>query len=153
MPARILVVDDDPDILEVTRFAVEKAGFGTAFASDGLAAISAYQTEKPDLIVLDIGLPEKDGLEVCREIRRDVSLDTVPIMVLSARGEEVDKVAVLELGADDYMVKPFAPRELVARAKRLVARAAMSTASAQPVDPSYMDALATSMPDNIATCV
>lgn len=95
MPARILVVDDDPDILEVTGFAVEKAGFETLFASDGLAAINAQQQEDPDLIVLDIGLPEMDGLEVCREIRK---ISEVPILFLTARDEEIDRILGLELG-------------------------------------------------------
>ncbi|WP_171136474.1 response regulator transcription factor [Ruegeria sp. HKCCC1038] len=130
MRARILVVDDDPDILEVTRFAVEKAGFGTAFASDGLAAISAYQTEKPDLIVLDIGLPEKDGLEVCREIRKS---SDVPILFLTARDDEIDRIIGLEIGADDYLTKPFSPRELVARIKAILKRSAPAPAPDEPV--------------------
>ena len=119
MPARILVVDDDPDILEVTGFAVEKAGFETLFASDGLAAINAQQQEDPDLIVLDIGLPEMDGLEVCREIRK---ISEVPILFLTARDEEIDRILGLELGADDYLTKPFSPRELVARIKAILKR-------------------------------
>ena len=119
MPARILVVDDDPDILEVTGFAVEKAGFETLFASDGLAAINAQQQEDPDLIVLDIGLPEMDGLEVCREIRK---ISEVPILFLTARDEEIDRILGLELGADDYLTKPFEFEELLARVRSLLRR-------------------------------
>lgn len=128
MPARILVVDDDPDILEVTGFAVEKAGFETLFASDGLAALNASREENPDLIVLDIGLPEMDGLEVCREIRKS---SDVPILFLTARDDEIDRIVGLELGADDYLTKPFSPRELVARIKAILKRSAPA-APAQP---------------------
>jgi len=119
MSARILVVDDDPDILEVTRFAIEKAGFETCFASDGLAAIAAQRRDAPDLVVLDIGLPERDGLEVCRDIRK---FSDVPILFLTARDEEIDRIVGLELGADDYLTKPFSPRELVARIKAILKR-------------------------------
>ncbi|UWQ81614.1 response regulator transcription factor (plasmid) [Leisingera sp. S132] len=130
MPARILVVDDDPDILEVTGFAVEKAGFETVFASDGLAALDASREENPDLIVLDIGLPEKDGLEVCREIRKS---SDVPILFLTARDDEIDRIVGLELGADDYLTKPFSPRELVARIKAILKRSAPAPAASEPV--------------------
>ncbi|MFS4582777.1 response regulator [Phaeobacter sp. C3_T13_0] len=127
MAARILVVDDDPDILEMTGFAVQKAGYETLFASDGLDALDTNQQERPDLIVLDIGLPEKDGLEVCREIRK---FSDVPILFLTARDDEIDRIVGLELGADDYLTKPFSPRELVARIKVILKRSA--PAMAQP---------------------
>lgn len=130
MPARILVVDDDPDILQVTGFAVEKAGYETLFASDGLAALSASREERPDLIVLDIGLPEMDGLEVCREIRKS---SDVPILFLTARDDEIDRIVGLELGADDYLTKPFSPRELVARIKAILKRSAPAPAQPDPV--------------------
>lgn len=130
MPARILVVDDDPDILEVTRFAIEKAGYAPLLASDGLTALDTNRQENPDLIVLDIGLPEKDGLEVCRDIRKS---SDVPILFLTARDDEVDRIVGLELGADDYLTKPFSPRELVARIKAILKRSAPSPAQPDPV--------------------
>lgn len=130
MPARILVVDDDPDILEVTRFAIEKAGYAPFLASDGLTALDTNRQENPDLIVLDIGLPEKDGLEVCRDIRKS---SDVPILFLTARDDEVDRIVGLELGADDYLTKPFSPRELVARIKAILKRSAPSPAQPDPV--------------------
>lgn len=115
----ILVVDDDPHIREVVRFALERAGFGVAEAADGKAALDAFAARSADLVVLDILMPEMDGLEVCRELRRE---SDVPILFLSSRDEEVDRVLGLELGADDYVVKPFSPRELVARVKGILRR-------------------------------
>lgn len=109
---KILVVDDDPHIREVICFALEKAGYVSCVAGDGLAALEAVGTERPSLIVLDIGLPEMDGLEVCRSLRKT---SEVPVLFLSARDDEIDRIVGLELGADDYVVKPFSPRELVAR--------------------------------------
>ncbi|UWR92653.1 response regulator transcription factor [Phaeobacter inhibens] len=130
MPARILIVDDDPDILDVTGFAVEKAGYETLFASDGLNALKASRQQLPDLIVLDIGLPEMDGLEVCREIRK--SFD-VPILFLTARDDEIDRIVGLEIGADDYLTKPFSPRELVARIKAILKRSTPTPAPPEAV--------------------
>lgn len=124
MPSRILVVDDDPNILDVTGIAVEKAGYETLFATDGVTALQSSQTENPDLIVLDIGLPEKDGLEVCREIRKT---SDVPILFLTARDDEVDRIVGLEIGADDYLTKPFSPRELVARIRAILKRTGSSS--------------------------
>lgn len=128
MAGRILVVDDDPNIREVTGFAVEKAGFETLFAENGLDALKTFQRAQPDLIVLDIGLPEMDGLEVCREIRKSA---TVPILFLTARDEEVDRIVGFEMGGDDYLTKPFSPRELVVRIKAILKR---TTFSAEPTD-------------------
>lgn len=118
---QILVVDDDPHIREVVRFALEKAGFDVAEAGDGKTALDAFARKAADLVVLDILMPEVDGLEVCRELRRT---SEVPILFLSSRDEEVDRVLGLELGADDYVVKPFSPRELVARVKGILRRVA-----------------------------
>lgn len=128
MPARILVVDDDPNILEVTGIAIEKAGYETLFATDGVSALGSCQAERPDLIVLDIGLPEKDGLEVCREIRKS---SDVPILFLTARDDEIDRIVGLEIGADDYLTKPFSPRELVARIRAILKRSTASVAQAE----------------------
>ncbi len=120
MSARILIVDDDPNIREVIGFALEKSGYATSFAADGLAALEAARTTLPDLIVLDIGLPEMDGLSVCREIRKT---SEVPILFLTAMDDEVDRILGLEIGGDDYVTKPFSPRELVARIKAILKRA------------------------------
>ncbi|MEM7088765.1 MAG: response regulator transcription factor [Pseudomonadota bacterium] len=119
MSARILIVDDDPNIREVIGFAVERAGFDASFAADGLAAVAASDRDKPDLVVLDIGLPEMDGLEVCREIRRTSDR---PILFLTARDDEIDRIVGLEIGGDDYVTKPFSPRELIARIKVILKR-------------------------------
>ncbi|MCJ2087202.1 response regulator transcription factor [Methylobacterium sp. E-005] len=112
MDRSILVVDDDPHIREVICFALSKAGHVTRTADGGEAALAEFDREPPRLIVLDVGLPGIDGLEVCRRVRR---YSDVPILFLSARDEEIDRVLGLEIGGDDYVTKPFSPRELVAR--------------------------------------
>ncbi len=112
----ILVVDDEPRIVELTRDYLEHAGFEVVAASDGPAALEAARTRPPDLVVLDLGLPGLDGLDVARALPgRD---SDVPIVMLTARDDEVDQLLGLELGADDYITKPFSPRELVARVQR-----------------------------------
>jgi two-component system OmpR family response regulator len=116
---RILVVDDDPHIRDVICFALERAGMMTDRARDGAAALRQFRASAPDLVVLDIGMPELDGLEVCRELRKT---STVPILFLSARDEEIDRILGLEMGGDDYVTKPFSPRELVARVKVILRR-------------------------------
>lgn len=120
MSAKILIVDDDPQIRQVLRIALEREGHELITASDGAAALTLAQSARPDLIVLDIGLPEMDGLEVCRRLRKS---SEVPILFLTARDEEVDRVVGFELGADDYVTKPFSPRELAARVKAILKRA------------------------------
>ena len=115
----ILVVDDEPKILQIARDYMENAGYRVIAASDGAAALQRAQAEQPDLVVLDLGLPGMDGLDVCRQIRRS---SEVPIIMLTARGEESDKLVGLELGADDYIVKPFSPKELVARVRAVLRR-------------------------------
>ena len=115
----ILVVDDEPKIAAIARDYLEHAGFAVVTASTGRAALEAVRRQRPDLVVLDLGLPELDGLDVTREIRRDSSL---PIVMLTARDDELDKLLGLELGADDYLTKPFSPRELVARVKAVLRR-------------------------------
>jgi two-component system, OmpR family, response regulator len=119
MAATILVVDDDPHIREVVRFALDKSGFSTVEAGDGRAALRVFGERKADLIVLDIGMPELDGLGVCREIRKSAD---VPILFLSSHDSEVDRILGLEIGGDDYVAKPFSPRELVARVKVILKR-------------------------------
>jgi len=115
----ILVVDDEPKIAAIARDYLEHAGFAVVTASSGRAALDAVHRQRPDLVILDLGLPELDGLDVTREIRRDSSL---PIVMLTARDDELDKLLGLELGADDYLTKPFSPRELVARVKAVLRR-------------------------------
>ncbi len=116
---RILVVDDDPHIREVVQFALDKEGFDTLEAGDGAQALERFAAERPDLIVLDITMPELDGTEVCRRIRQT---SRTPIIFLSSRDDEIDRVLGLELGGDDYITKPFSPRELVARVKAVLRR-------------------------------
>ncbi|WP_193336944.1 response regulator transcription factor [Devosia beringensis] len=120
MSSRILVVDDEPHIRDVITFALERAGMVVTSARDGAEALIAWRRHAPDLIVLDIGMPERDGLDVCRTIRKT---SEVPILFLSARDEEVDRIIGLEIGGDDYVSKPFSPRELVARVKAILKRA------------------------------
>jgi len=116
---KILVVDDELKIVQLVRDYLEKAGFSVQTASDGLSALAIVHSEKPDLVVLDLGLPRMDGLDVTRELRRN---SNVPIIMLTARGEESDKLIGLELGADDYLTKPFSPKELVARVRVVLRR-------------------------------
>jgi len=116
----ILVVDDDPQIRDVLGMALERAGFLPVMARDGAEGLAKAKSENPALAVLDIGLPEMDGLELCKAIRRDSDL---PILFLTARDDEVDRIVGLELGGDDYVTKPFSPRELVARVRAILKRA------------------------------
>ena len=115
----ILVVDDDPQIRDVLGVALERAGFETVMARDGAEGLSLAKSSEPALAVLDIGLPEMDGLELCKAIRRESDL---PILFLTARDDEVDRILGLELGGDDYVTKPFSPRELVARVRAILKR-------------------------------
>jgi two-component system, OmpR family, response regulator len=116
----VLIVDDDAHIRDVVRFALQKDGFRTVEAADGRSALSSVEAHKPSLIVLDIMMPEMDGTEVCRRVR---ACSTTPIIFLSSRDEEVDRIVGLELGGDDYVSKPFSPRELVARVRAVLRRA------------------------------
>jgi DNA-binding response OmpR family regulator len=124
--AKILVVDDEPMVTEVVGRYLGREGFEVTITADGEEALALARQWSPDLIVLDLMLPGVDGLEVCRTLRRE---SRVPIVMLTARGEEVDRIVGLELGADDYMVKPFSPRELVARIKAVLRRAASQPTS------------------------
>ncbi len=119
MPQTILVVDDEPAIIELLSYNLEKAHYHVLVARDGMEALQIARQQTPDLIILDLMLPGMDGLEVCREIRKTAD---VPIIMLTARSEEVDRVVGLELGADDYVVKPFSVRELMARIKTVLRR-------------------------------
>lgn len=123
MKPKILIVDDEPDALEVLGFKLRESGYAPLFAKDGTRALTVARDERPALIVLDLMLPEVDGLEVCKILRRDPNTATIPVIMLTARAAEMDRVLGLELGADDYVTKPFSPRELVLRIKKLLTRA------------------------------
>jgi len=120
---RILIIEDDRDIVELVRYNLANEGFQVSSANDGSTGLSTLKKTPPDLLLLDLMLPKLSGLEICREIRRDDSLNRLPILMLTARGEEADRVVGLEMGADDYVTKPFSPRELLARVKALLRRA------------------------------
>jgi len=120
--ARILVVDDEPEAVELLEFNLKKAGFEVITATDGAKAIRQARSGSPSLIVLDLMLPELDGLEVCKLLRRDAATARIPIIMLTAKATEVDRIVGLELGADDYVTKPFSPRELVLRVNKVLQR-------------------------------
>jgi two-component system, OmpR family, alkaline phosphatase synthesis response regulator PhoP len=122
----ILVVDDEPKITKLLRDYLERAGYGVRTSVDGKSALSVARTDKPDLVLLDLGLPRMDGLDVTRELRK---LSNVPIIMLTARSEESDKLIGLEIGADDYITKPFSPKEVVARVRAVFRRAEQYSAS------------------------
>lgn len=119
MNERILVVDDEPKIVKLARDYLERSGYAVLTAGDGRTALSIARSEKPDMVVLDLNLPVLDGLDVCRTLRRE---SDVPIIMLTARIDETDRLIGLELGADDYITKPFSPRELVARVRAVLRR-------------------------------
>ena len=123
----ILIVDDDAHIREVLRYALGQAGFSIDEAADGVEALTLAKSTDYDLIVLDILMPEKDGIEVCNELRRN---SEVPILFLSSKDEDIDRIVGLELGADDYVTKPFSPRELLARIRAILRRPRVSTSDA-----------------------
>ena len=135
---KILIVDDEENICELVRLYIEKEGFDAIIANDGQEAVAKFNKEKPDLILLDIMLPIKDGWQVCREIRAQ---SKVPIIMLTAKGETFDKVLGLELGADDYVVKPFEPKELIARIRAVLRRSADSVDEKADEDELSFDGL------------
>jgi two-component system, OmpR family, response regulator len=126
MTRTILIVDDDPHIRQLLAFALQKAGWSTLEAGDGEEGLTLSGAHKPDLVILDINMPKMDGLEVCRRLRSE---GDVPILFLSSRDDEIDRVLGIELGADDYVVKPFSPREIVARVTAILRR---SSGRSQP---------------------
>jgi DNA-binding response OmpR family regulator len=133
---KILVIDDDPDLLALVAFALTNAGYAVVRAADAGPAIAAFDRELPNLVLLDINLPSSSGFDVCRNIR---DRSQVPVMMLTARGEEEDLVRALELGADDYLTKPFSPRTLLARVKALLRRAGIESADTLTVGPVSLD--------------
>ena len=120
---RVLIIEDDKDIVELVRYNLANEGFQVNAAFDGSSGLNSLKKSPPDLLLLDLMLPKLSGLDICREVRRDDSLNRLPILMLTARGEEADRVVGLEMGADDYVTKPFSPRELLARVKALLRRA------------------------------
>jgi phosphate regulon transcriptional regulator PhoB len=123
-PTRILIIEDDKDIVELVRYNLAHEGLQVTALSDGASGLAQIRKSPPDLVVLDLMLPKLSGLEVCKEIRRNPALNRLPILMVTARGEEADRIVGLEMGADDYVTKPFSPRELVARVKALLRRSA-----------------------------
>jgi phosphate regulon transcriptional regulator PhoB len=122
--SRILIIEDDKDIVELVRYNLAHEGFQVTAIGDGASGLAQIRKSPPDVLLLDLMLPKLSGLEICKEVRRDVSLNRLPILMVTARGEEADRIVGLEMGADDYVTKPFSPRELVARVKALLRRAA-----------------------------
>ncbi|MGI6566332.1 MAG: response regulator transcription factor [Firmicutes bacterium] len=130
MPEKILVVDDEQSIVELIKFNLEREDWHVVTAYDGDEALDVFRREKPDLVLLDIMLPIKDGWQVCRELRETSS---VPIIMLTAKGDEPDKIKGLEIGADDYVTKPFSPKELIARVRAALRRASQAAPPSQHV--------------------
>ena len=126
MASTVLVVDDEKNIVQLARLYLNKEGYEVESAYDGLEALKMAKSVRPDLIILDLMMPEMDGLEVCRELRKT---SNVPIIMLTAKGDDIDRIIGLEIGADDYMTKPFNPRELVARVKAVLRRTAQDAPS------------------------
>ncbi len=119
---RILVVDDEPEAVELVEFNLKQSGYAVITAADGAEALKKARGQTPDLIVLDVMLPEMDGFEICKTLRLDPATAKIPILMLTAKAAEIDRVLGLELGADDYLTKPFSPRELLLRIKKIIAR-------------------------------
>jgi DNA-binding response OmpR family regulator len=135
--SRVLVVEDDPDIAQLVAHYLEKAGFSTELLANGRDALSAIVARPPDVLVLDLMLPQVDGLEICRMVRSNTATAAIPIIMLTARAEESDRIVGLEIGADDYLAKPFSPNELVARVRALVRRAQRTAPAAAGRPVSY----------------
>jgi len=139
MIRNVLIVEDDREILELLAHYLRKEGFSPILASDGETAILKAKREKPDLILLDIMLPKADGLEVLRAIRSDDAIGRTPVVMLTAKGDETDRIVGLELGADDYIPKPFSPREVVARIKAILRRSRRGVQEPEPAALTYRE--------------
>jgi phosphate regulon transcriptional regulator PhoB len=155
---RVLLIEDDRDIVELVRYNLEREGFTVAAATDGATGLAQVRKAPPDILLLDLMLPKISGLDICKEIRRDQSLNRLPILMLTARGEEADRVVGLEMGADDYVTKPFSPRELGARVKALLRRTEPASeprrvieARGLTIDPSSYRVLRDSRPVTLST--
>lgn len=143
MTRLVLIVDDDPHIRQVLAFALAKAGYATIEAAEGEAALVAVAGQQPDLVILDINMPRLDGLEVCRRLR---AAGDLPILFLSSRDDEIDRIVGIELGADDYVVKPFSPREVVARAGAILKRSRRPPAAPPPAEKMQRGSLQLDLP-------
>jgi two-component system alkaline phosphatase synthesis response regulator PhoP len=130
--AKVLIVEDDPDVMRLVRDCLEAEGFGVVTAQNGEEALEQVKLEAPDILVLDVMLPRLDGLNVCREVRRDTNSSDMQILMLSARGDDIDKIVGLEMGADDYLAKPFNPKELIARVRAMHRRLKTQASKAGP---------------------
>lgn len=134
MRQRIVIIEDEADIVEMVRYNFNKEGFEVESYTRGKDGLEALRRNPPDLLLLDIMLPDEDGLTICRQLRADHRLKSLPVVFLTARGEEVDRIVGLEIGADDYVVKPFSPRELVARVKAVLRRQSRSDENIEVVE-------------------
>jgi two-component system alkaline phosphatase synthesis response regulator PhoP len=130
---RVFIIEDQKDIVRVVKYNLEKEGFEVTSASDGHVGLAEVRKSLPDLLILDLMLPTLPGLEICKKVRLDQKLNRMPILILTARGDEADRVLGLELGADDYVTKPFSPRELVARVKALLRRAPLPSEAGKTI--------------------
>jgi two-component system phosphate regulon response regulator PhoB len=133
MAQRILVIDDEPDLLELVRVNLDRSGYQVETAASGKEALERLRRSAPDLVILDLMLPDLSGTEICRQIRSDSELKRLPVIMLTAKAEEVDRVVGFELGADDYVTKPFSPRELMLRVKAVLRRRQPQAAGATGV--------------------
>jgi two-component system alkaline phosphatase synthesis response regulator PhoP len=122
MPGTIVIVEDEANIVELVKYNLDREGYRTLYANDGRKGLELIKQELPDLVILDLMLPELDGLSVCKQLRSDAQTKSIPIIILTAKSEEADRVLGLEMGADDYVTKPFSPRELVARVRAVLRR-------------------------------
>jgi phosphate regulon transcriptional regulator PhoB len=122
MPKKILIVEDEHDVVKLLKYNLEKEGFKVSYTTEGSLALAEIRRDEPDLVILDLMLPGLDGLEICRQLRRNEKYTSLPLLMLTARGEEADRVVGLEMGADDYVTKPFSMRELIARVRALLRR-------------------------------
>ena len=120
MPSKVLIVEDDPDIIDILSYNLKQADLKVTSVPDGSSALAEVKRRLPDLILLDLMLPKVDGVEVCRLLKSDPETKNVPIIMITAKGEEVDRIVGLELGADDYIIKPFSPREVVLRVRSVL---------------------------------
>jgi len=141
---KILVVEDEADILHLVEFHLQQEGFETTGCTDGAAALDLVSDRQPDLIILDIMLPGMAGTEVCKSLKQDPDTRNIPIIMLTAKGEEIDRVVGFELGADDYVTKPFSPRELILRIKAILKR--MQTTAESKQDQYYLDGIIVNVP-------
>ncbi len=148
MKSKILVVDDEPEAVELVEFNLKQAGYTVTTAADGAEALKKARSQSPDLIVLDVMLPEMDGFEICKTLRLDPATARLPILMLTAKAAEIDRVLGLELGADDYVTKPFSPRELLLRIKKILARGQIEE---RPSDQMRFGDLLIDLPRHLAT--